>query len=341
MLNGRKSNLRVSSVDVAKRAGVSQATVSRVFSPGASSVSADAREKVLKAAKELHYQPNFLAKGLNQRITRIIGIINPEFEGSFYIEALKYFTLELQKRNYASMLLNIPKGSKLDDVIPIAFQYQVDGILTTSVDLSSDLVNRCLNFGVPVLQFNRYSIGLQVSSVCLDNVRAGREAAEFLMQRGHQRISYISGDVNSSTNKDRCQGFSESLERYNCRPFSVFEGNYRYESGYRAATMMLSKETKPDGVFCASDEMAIGFIDCAEIDFNLKVPNDISVMGFNNSWMSATPRYNLTTINQPVKHMAEIAVAVLIEQIEKKSSEVVIRMIAGEIIERGTVKTRS
>ncbi len=336
-LQEKKSKNRVSSIDVARKAGVSQATVSRVFSPGASTVSEEARAKVLKVAEELQYRPNILARGLTYSSTKIVGIVNPRFEGHFYVDALRHLTLGLQRKNYTTMLLNIPQGSELDDIIPIAFQYQLDGIIISSVNLTSALAKRCMAFGVPVVQFNRYSHGMEISSVCLDNARAGREVAEYLIQTGHRRIAYVSGDINSSTNQDREKGFLEMLNRSGISLHSRFEGDYSYESGFSAGRKLLSLSVRPDAVFCASDEMAMGFYDCANLEFSMVIPKDISVMGFNNIPMASTPRYNLTTVDQPVKRMADVTISVLQDMMEKKSEEVVIRMLPGRIIERGSV----
>lgn len=334
-----RNKQRVSSIDVAKKAGVSQATVSRVFSPR-EKVSSDLREKVMRAANELNYQPNIFARGLNMSASRMIGIINPNFDGFFYTQALKHFSLELQKRNYTTMLLNIPEGVKLDDVMPIAFQYQVDGIITTSVSLSPDLVKRCLSFGVPVLQFNRYSLGLETSSVCLDNIRAGRDAAEYLVSYGHERIAYVSGDINSSTNRDRELGVKQSLEEHGQKLFARFIGDYSYASGTICAKQMMENSEIPDAVFCASDEMAFGLIDTLELSYGIQVPEDISVLGFNNSYLAGSSHYELSTIDQPVHRMVMTAVEVLFNNIEKQSNEMLIKMVPGKIIKRKSVMNR-
>jgi len=327
---------RVSSIDVAKLAGVSQATVSRVFTP-AEPVSDETREKVMKAAKKLNYQPNILARGLNMNKTRIIGIVNPEFQGYFFPRALKFFSEELQKKQYTVMLLNIPAGKAIEDVLPIAFQYQVDGLITTAVDLSHKLIKSCLDLNVPVVQFNRYSMGFEVSAVCLDNKKAGAHAAGFMLDKGHERIAYLSGDVNSSTNMDREKGLKRKLEEHGHTLFERYVGDYTYTSGVEAGHLLIKQDVRPDAVFCASDEMAFGLIDCLVDVYGMSVPGEISVMGFNGNYIGAGPHYRLTTINQPVEEMVKITIEVLMEKINYKSDDVVIRMIPGEFIERDSV----
>lgn len=335
----KSSGKRVSSVDVAKLAGVSQATVSRVFTP-AEPVSDELRMKVMKAARELNYQPNILARGLNMNKTRIIGIINPEFQGYFYPRVLKFFTEELQKQRYTVLLLNIPPGAALEDIIPIAFQYQVDGLITTAVELSPKLIRSCVDLNVPVVQFNRYSTGFEVSAVCLDNVKAGEKAAEFLLNKGHKRIAYLSGDVNSSTNMDREIGLKKKLEEYGYSLFERYVGDYTYLSGVDAGRRLVRQDIMPDAIFCASDEMALGLIDSLADEHGLAIPDAISIMGFNDSYIGAGSHYRLTSIKQPVEEMVRITVEMLMEKINTNSNDVVIRLVPGEIIERESVIDR-
>jgi DNA-binding LacI/PurR family transcriptional regulator len=335
----KKRRKQVSSIDVAKKAGVSQATVSRVFSAG-SSVSERLRKRVMSVADELGYYPNYLSGGLSPESTRIIGIVNPNFESTFYFHALKYFTLELQRIDYTAMLLNIPRGGKVEDVLPLAFRYQVDGLITTSIKLTSPLIKACQAYSIPVVQFNRYSLGLEASSVSLDNIRAGREAARILIAEGHKKIAFLAGEAGSSTSKDRETGLLEELDQNGMKIHARFEGDYSYASGEEGAKEILGNSDKPDAVFCASDEMAFGFIDCAEKCFGLKVPDDVSVIGFDNSKMANSLRYNLTTFTQPVEAMVLATVEVMVDTITNPSRDVQIKLIPGELVSRGSVMKR-
>jgi DNA-binding LacI/PurR family transcriptional regulator len=138
--NGRKTP--VSSVEVARLAGVSQAAVSRVFTPGAS-VSDEMRQKVMAAAKQLGYRPNAIARSLNQRSTHMIGLVMVRFMNPFYARLLQEFTAKLQALGYWTLLLNIAHGDELEQALPLALQYQVDGLIITSAMLSSHLAEEC------------------------------------------------------------------------------------------------------------------------------------------------------------------------------------------------------
>ena len=339
MAKSKGNGKRVSSVDVARLAGVSQATVSRVFTP-AERVSDELREKVMQAARELNYQPNILARGLNMNKTRIIGLINPEFQGYFYPMVLKLFTEELQKKGYTVLLLNIPPGVAIEEVVPIAFQYQVDGLITTAVDLSPKLIRSCVELKVPVVQFNRYSTGFEVSAVCLDNIKAGEKAAEFLLDKGHQRIAFLCGNINSSTNMDREEGLKRKLQEYGFSLFDRYVGDYSYVSGLEAGRSVVRQQVMPDAIFCGSDEMALGLIDALVDEHGLSIPEDVSIMGFNDSYIGAGPHYSLTSIRQPVEEMVNITIDILMEKIASQNDDVIIRMVPGVIVERGSVKDR-
>lgn len=336
---GGKKTERSSSSDVAKRAGVSQTTVSRVFRHG-DSVSMKVRDRVMNAANELNYHPSVIARSLSQNSTKIICIINSRFGDDFYGRALGYFTSGLQAHGYTTLLLNL-SGGDMEDTLPIALRYQVDGIIITTSTLSSKLVESCRKLNTPAILFNRYTMGSSLSSVCLDNNRAGQEVARYFMHRGHRKLSYISGDPVASTNKDRQEGYLTAIHAAGLEPFSMVQGEYTYEAGKCAAQEILSGRDWPDAVFCANDTIAIGFMETARLDFGIRIPEDISVVGFNDTPFSAWRSYDLTTIEQPISRMVDTAISVLLENIQSGSDESVIRMIPGLLIERGTVALRS
>jgi DNA-binding LacI/PurR family transcriptional regulator len=336
-----RNGKRASSRDVARLAGVSQATVSRVFTPG-SRVSDDKREKVLSAAADLHYQPSVIARSLIQQSTKIIGIVVKNFWNVFYMRALELFTENLQKAGYSTMLFNISGDQSVEETLPIALQYQVDGLIITSATLSSPLVEGCSHYDTPIVLFNRVNEtkDAEVNSVCCDNVEAGQVIADYLINTGHREIAFISGDPSSSTNRDREHGF---LERLSVRGLSLYAGetgDFSYLSGIQAARRMLSSGKRPDAIFCASDEMAIAFLDCARNEFGLSVPEDISVIGFDGTPITEWPYTNLTTFRQPIEDMVEMTVEVLLKALADPDRPVAHRFLSGSLLERGTVAKR-
>ena len=332
----KKSSNGVSSIDVARLAGVSQAAVSRTYTPGAS-VSDKTRAKVMAAAKQLGYQPNIIARSLSRRSTRLIGIVMARIGDPFYAKILATFSRMLQEKGYWSLLLNVNDDLALDEALPQAMQYQVEGIVLTSTTLSSKMASRCNNLSVPVIMFNRFSWELEVNAVGCDHAGGARMLAETLVEAGHQRYAYIAGEENSSTNQERERGFTERLHELGQVVFAREGGDYSYASGYEAAGKIFKKREYPDALFCANDLMAIGAIDHAR-QMGLKVPGDVSVVGFDDVPMASWEQYSLTTIRQPMNRLVSATVDVLINAIESPDNERVIKVIPGKLIKRNSVR---
>ncbi len=202
---------KVTSQDVAKRAGVSQSAVSRVFTPGASA-SKGTVEKVRHAALELGYRPNVLARSLITGRSRIIGLVVAYLENQFYPEAVERLSVALQAKGYHVLVfMAAPTVGDVDAVMQEILDYQVDGIVLASVSMSSSLASQCAAFGIPVVLFNRDQDDDRLSSVTTDNRAGGRALAEHLTGLGHNRIAYLAGFEGASTQRDREAGFREGL----------------------------------------------------------------------------------------------------------------------------------
>lgn len=333
----RKRKGPVSSVEVAKLAGVSQATVSRVFT-ATTNVSPETRARVLAAARKLGYRPNVIARSLNQQSTRMIGIVLIRFMNPFYARLLQEFTSKLQGLGYWTLLLNVQNGAELEEILPTALQYQVDGIIITSALLSSQLADECARLGTPVVLFNRYSLDTKVHAVCCDNVAGGRMVADALLDAGHARIAYMAGEPGSSTNRDRELGFTQRLAERGARLYARASGDYTYESGYEAALELLRLDPPPDAMFCANDLMAMAAVDAIRCEANLRIPEDISIIGFDDIPMAAWPKYQLTTIHQPLERMVDVTIDVLLSAIAGSSEERIVRFVSPSLIIRSSTR---
>jgi len=328
---------RITSIDVAQLAGVSQSTVSRVYSAG-SKVSEDKRERVLKAAEELGYHPNAIARSLITQRSNIIGIVMANITSPFYPYVLDKFLQHLAEIGKQALLFTAAPNQEIDDILPLILQHQVDGLIVTSATLSSEMAERCHQQGTPVILFNRTIPDAPVSAVCCDNVAGGGKIADLLLDNGHQRLAYIAGTANTSTNIEREAGFTAQLKKRSVENWFYEEGNYSYESGYDAAIRLMQNAPRPDAIFCANDIMAIGAMDAIRAEFNLTIPDDVSVIGFDDIPMARWAAYDLTTISQPVDAMIDEAIALLLEKIENPDFVPTIRRIAGELVLRGSVK---
>ncbi len=331
---------RSSSKDVAREAGVSQATVSRVFNTSGIPVSESKRQKVLAAADKLGYRPSIIARSLHSQSTKIIGIVVKRFDNEFYMRSLDLFTQLFQQRGYSVMLFNINDEAGVGEKLRTALEYHVAGMIITSANLSSPLVQWCLRFNTPVFLFNRLSEGAKVNSVCSDNLEAGERIADYLYEKGHRRPVYVSGEKDSSTNKERMEGFISGMKKHGIDQVTVVEGDFYYNSGFSAAETVMQQELSFDCVFCGSDYMAMGFYDYFRIRGGLSSPEDFSLIGFDGIPMKHEDLYPITTYRQPLDRMVQKTVQAMIRNIEHFSPEPEHYLFSGEIIERKTVRPR-
>jgi len=327
-----------SQIDVARLAGVSQAAVSRTFTPG-TSISEATRAKVLAAAEELGYRPNVIARSLIQKSTNIIGLVVMRFSNPFYAHVIRETTRALQMRGYWTLLLNVAQDQELEETLPMALQYQVDGLIITSATLSSRLAEECARSGTPVVLFNRYASDTHTNVVMCDNVEGGRIVADAFLDAGCERIAFIAGEEAASTNRDRESGLVARLrERGHKLTYRESSGDYRYETGYQAAQRLMEKDKPPDAIFCANDLIAMGALDLIQCERRIKVPEELSIIGFDDIPSAAWPGYDLTTMRQPVVPLVENTVQVLLDAIQNPGIEPVEKVIAPLLVQRNTTK---
>jgi DNA-binding LacI/PurR family transcriptional regulator len=314
---------RARSVDVARLAGVSQAAVSRAFRPGGS-ISAKTLQKVMNAAARLNYVPNSMARSLSTRQSNTVALLIGDLHNPFYAAALDTFSVELQKLDKQILLFNAPHACDLDGAILRMLEYQVDGIIITPATVSSRMTALCLDRGIPVVMFNRFVPGLNVSSVSCDNIAGGVLAAQTLVQSGGSRFALITGGADTTTNRDRVNGFERGLlaAGVDIRGLLTRSGDYTYSGGYRAAKALLAAAPRPDALFCTNDIMALGALDAAR-DLNIATPDDLAVVGFDDIPETARSAYRLTTLRQPLGLMVREALKLLVADEGRPTARVV------------------
>lgn len=309
---------KITSLQVAQKAGVSQSAVSRVFTPGAS-VSQKTIAKVRSAAAELGYRPNVLARAMVSGKSRIIGLVVAYLDNYFYPEALEILSNSLQERGYHVLVFMASQtAGNIDGVVEEILDYQVDGIVTASVAMSSDLSQRCRQAGVPVVHFNRSEDNDGVSSITSNNFQGGRDLAKFLVAGGHTKIAYIAGWEGASTQRDREAGFRTGLAECGQELFARQVGDFDVDRARAAANAMFNvpAHDRPDAVFVANDHMAFAAMDELRFGLGLRIPEDVSVVGFDDVPPSAWRAYDLTTMRQRANLMVHETVETLIAHIE-------------------------
>lgn len=309
---------RVTSVQVAQKAGVSQAAVSRVFTPGAS-VSEKTAQKVRKAAQELGYRPNSLARAMVSGKSRIIGLVVAYLDNYFYPDVVERLSTRLQERGYHVLVFMASQtAGNIDDVMAEILDYQVDGIVVASVAMSSEITDRCQAAGVPIVLFNRDQDDISTSSVTSDNFGGGAALASVLINDDHDKIAYIAGWEGASTQRDREAGFVAELARHGKTLFAREVGDFRTEATRDAARRMFDvpPARRPDAVFAANDHMAFMVMDVLRYELGLSVPGDVAVVGFDDVPIASWLAYNLTTVRQRANQMVAKTVDTILDQIE-------------------------
>ncbi|MFC5713731.1 LacI family DNA-binding transcriptional regulator [Thalassorhabdus alkalitolerans] len=337
MSNG--SNKKVTATDVARLAGVSQSSVSRAFSKS-SSVSKTKKARILEAAEKLGYQPNAFARGLTTNKSRIIGIVMRNVGNPFYPEVLEKFYNKLSERGYQLLFINSENNEIKEDEISQLIEYSVEGVIITDALLASSAVQRFLRNGISVVLFNRYIYFSGCSAVYCDNYSAAKKIGSYLLEKGHQKPAFISGPTNTSTTIDREKGFKEALFEGGIVTFPSEDGKYSYEGGFDAAIRLLKDNPAVDSIFCANDVSAFGAMDAIK-KMGYRVPEDISIIGFDNVKTSGWASYELTTWLQPVDEMVEHSIKLLLEEENKSSDQPIMKGLQGSLVERNSVRDRN
>lgn len=332
------SPARVTSAQVAAMAGVSQSAVSRVFTPGAS-VSKKTAAKVRAAAEALGYRPNVLARAMITGRSRIVGLVVAYLENQFYPLAIEGLSRALQARGYHILIFMAGNdAARTSEVVQELLDYQVDGILFASVAITNDITTRCEAAGIPVVLFNRGQEGEAHTEVTSDNLEGGRDAARFLAAGGHRRIAHVAGWQGASTGRDRAEGFRRGLAEAGLEPFAVVDGMYDRDTAAAAARRLMEGPAPPDAIFVGNDHMAFAVMDALRSGLGLRVPGDVSVIGFDDVPLAAWPAYDLTTVRQPVEAMVGATVDVLVRQIEEGARDSVRLRLPAPLVVRGSAR---
>ncbi|MEM6759699.1 MAG: LacI family DNA-binding transcriptional regulator [Pseudomonadota bacterium] len=329
---------KVTSFDVAQRAGVSRSAVSRVFTPGAS-VSKATEAKVRAAAHDLGYRPNVLARGLITGRSRIIGLVVAYLENQFYPEAIEHLSRLLQEQGYHVLVFMAANSvTEADEVLGELLDYQVDGIIAASVGMSNDLTRRCEAAGIPIVLFNRTQDDRRLSAVTSDNYAGGKKLAEFLAAGGHTRIGHVAGWEGASTQRDREAGFLAGLEAAGLELHARGVSGFRFETAQTVAREMFDRPDRPDAVFCANDHMAFAVMDVLRFELGLSVPGDVSVVGYDDVGLAAWPSYSLTTVRQPAASMAREAVDMILGRLADPTTTPRRVALDGPLVLRGSAR---
>lgn len=328
----------VSARDVAEAAGVSRVAVSRTFTPGAS-VAPATRAKVLAAAEELGYHVNFLARGLTRAESGIVALIVAELATPFRSQLVSALTARLQEAGKVAMIINTDRSdASVERALRQAIAYRTEAAIVLSGMPDPSLADLCHRNGLRLVFINRDEERTGSVRIRLDDAEAGRRAFEVLRQAGCSRLAVATSRAGTASLADREHGFMAASQEEEQPVLCEALGATSYETGLALGTALLARRDRPDGVFCTTDLMACGIIDAARHRFGLRVPEDLSVIGFDDIAQAAWEAYQLTTFAQPIDAIAGASLEWLTSPSSEDLSSIVVRLPA-RMIWRGSVRT--
>lgn len=322
---------------VAERAGVSRSAVSRSFTDGAS-VSAQTRAKVEKAAADLGYHPNMLARSLTTRSTRLIGLLSNNFHNPAFLQIFDLFTRGLQDQGLRPLLVNLSDETDPARSVQLLRSYSVDGVIVASSTLPSGFARAFRDAGIPVVHaFGRAASAPDVHLACIDNRQAGRMAAAALIDRGYTRIGFMGGPEKTSTTQDRLTGFLDEAARHpGITPTASFATAYSFEAGLAEMTRLLSGP-HAQAYFCGDDVLSIGALAAATAS-GLTVPQDLGLIGLNDMEMAGWSNIALTTIRQPFPQIVQSAIDMLVALLADPDRLPETRVFPCQLVVRNTLR---
>jgi LacI family transcriptional regulator len=316
--NGFAAERMATIVEVAKRAGVSIATVSNVIR-GTRRVSAKLTERVQAAIRELNYSPNEIARSLKVRQTRMLAMVLPDITNPFFPEIIRGAEDTAFERGYFLMTANTDEQIGRERRIVAALRsYRVDGVLLASASgTDTSHLKSTIDAGVALVCLDRTVPGVKTDAVLLDNVRGARECVRHMIQKGHRRIAIITGPLDVQTGRERLRGYEEALREADIPTDQgrILEGDFRHDSGYRLGRQIIEQAIRPTAIFVCNGVMTLGVLKAFE-ELNIRCPKDIALATFDDLAVDSPFHPHLTTVVQPSYEMGARAASILIDRIE-------------------------
>ncbi len=348
MATGKK---RATILDIAREAGVSTATVSRVLNNVDYPVKESARRLIREVAERLHYRPNIFGQMLKGGSNRIIGIIVPSITNPFYAQLVSDVEGHCIAAGYAPIICSSYNSPQMElRHLETLLRQQVAGIMLSTINNNAAFVGKLETSPAPLVLFDQPLEGFAGSGVAFDFRAGGQTATRHLVACGHRRIAFASQSVDRASRRLIFEGYREALRESGIRPtgdcvFTVAddpeaEGEIRdYRHGRLLARNILDKPYLPDAIVASNDMIAIGILNALS-EQGVSVPNDVSLIGFDDIGFASMIPPGLTTVRQSTAKTAELAAAILFGRIDRPGKRAVVRAVEPELIERGSVRKR-
>ena len=304
--------------DVARRAGVSIATVSRVLN-NSSSVNDETRSKILKAIKDLKYQPSRVAKRLRSKSgpSNLLGVLIPDIQNPFYVDVLRGIEDIAYKNNYAIIMCNFSQDEKKEAMyLEILESEAIDGLIAAPANEDDIRLKKIVNNGLPVVCVDRGLNGIDVDVVWVNNEAGAYSAVEYLIKAGYKKIAHIGGLTSIPSSRLREAGYLKALSDNNLEAHAGFliHGNSSYESGVIFTEQLLSQSNRPDALFTGNNLITLGALEVIHKK-GLKIPDDIAIIGFDDMSWANSLNPPLSAVRQPAYEIGKRAGEMLIQRI--------------------------
>jgi len=309
--------MKINIKDVAKMAGVSTATVSRVLGhfPG---VRDKTRKKVLKAVSQLNYEINAVARNLRQKKTNSIGIIVGNVLSQFYSVIAKSVEDTANKFGYHTILCNGDENPEKElNYLKVLKSNRVDGIILTPTGKNSEYIQHLINSGTKVVLLDRLIDRVDCDAVLVDNANGAYKAVKHLIDQGYRKIGIVDGYLDRTTGSERLKGYLQAIEEADiAKDDSIIKiGNFKKESGRKLTKELLAQSNKPEAIFTTNIDMSMGAL-IAIKEMGLTIPDDIGIVCFDDSDWALLLEPPITVIKQPVYQLGSTAAKLLIKEIE-------------------------
>jgi LacI family transcriptional regulator len=340
-MNTITSNFSLTSKDIARAANVSQATVSRVLS-GNPNVLAETRDRVLAVVRQLNYRPNGMARAMRTNRTGNIGVVVSRLLNPLYPEMLQNLGQGLTEAGLRMMVWNTNETDEGAAASAVR-ESLVDGVIMTTATALSTPLYEAVMLNAPVVLIHRVVDGWPCDQVTSDNAKGAADVADYVVQADRKRIGLIEGAPLASTIRARQTSFRTRLDQLK-RPLdpslSIRVESFSHKTGFDAASYLLDLARPPDVLFCVNDVIALGARDAARVS-GVDVPGKLWIIGYDDIEMASWPAFDLTTVRQPLKQMAQEAVTLLCERIAGTERKHTTICLPNELVIRGSTGGRS
>ncbi|TVY05696.1 LacI family DNA-binding transcriptional regulator [Paenibacillus cremeus] len=328
-------------IDVAARAGVSPATVSRVLNNN-SLVASETKDKVMKVIHELGYQPNAAAKNLRSQKTMTIAVIVPAINNSYYAEVIKGIENQAYAQKYKVIIGDTANSPEKElEFLNLLTNKTVDGLILVTPLLPDEELCRLADMDYVIGVVGRHVEHEKIHCVYTDNVKFSKEVVQHLVEQGHREIAFLSGYADAIDSYERLEGYLKGLREHHIpfRPEWIENGNFSERGGYEAVMRLAAKPVHFTAIYAANDEMALGVYQaCAEL--GISIPGQLAVVGVDNNRISRYITPKLSTVSQPKNKMGGAVVQMLIHHMESgEPAEPRVRILESELLVRESSRT--